>query len=68
MLSKKDIFKKKIGESASIFQESVDSKERVIVGLNDFIEENEKIDIEILKISKDAQLTQEDKIKKTKKK
>ena len=60
-------FQKKIGESASIFQESVDSKERVIVGVNDFIEENEKIDIEILKISKDAQLTQEDKIKKLRK-
>ena len=60
-------FQKKIGESASIFQESVDSKERIIVGVNDFIEENEKIDIEILKISKDAQLTQEDKIKKLRK-
>jgi len=61
-------FQKKIGESASIFQESVDSKERVIVGVNDFIEENEKIDIEILKISKDAQLTQEGKIKKLRQK
>ena len=57
-------FQKKIGESASIFQESVDSKERVIVGVNDFVDENEEIDIEILKISKDAQLTQEEKIKK----
>jgi len=57
-------FQKKIAESASIYQESVDSKERVIVGVNDFVEENEKLDIEILKISKDAQETQEKKIKK----
>jgi methylmalonyl-CoA mutase N-terminal domain/subunit len=57
-------FQKKIAESASIYQESVDSKERVIVGVNDFVEENEKLDIEILKISKDAQETQEKKIEK----
>ena len=57
------IFKKKIAESASIYQESVDSKERIIVGVNDFVEEDEELDIEILKISRDAQDTQEDKIK-----
>ena len=56
-------FQKKIAESASIYQESVDSKERIIVGVNDFIEEDEELDIEILKISKDAQDTQENKIK-----
>jgi methylmalonyl-CoA mutase N-terminal domain/subunit len=55
-------FQKKIAESASIYQESVDSKERIIVGVNDFIEKDEKLDIEILKISKDAQDTQEKKI------
>ena len=33
-------FQKKIAESASIYQESVDSKERIIVGVNDFIEED----------------------------
>ena len=56
-------FQKKISESASIYQESVDSKERIIVGVNDFVEEDEELDIEILKISKDAQDTQENKIK-----
>ena len=34
-------FQKKIAESASIYQESVDSKERIIVGVNDFVEEDE---------------------------
>ena len=56
-------FQKKIAESASIYQESVDSKERIIVGVNDFIEQDEELDIEILKISRDAQDTQEHKIK-----
>ena len=60
-------FQKKIAESASIYQESGDSKERIIVGVNDFVEENEKLDIEILKISKDAQETQEKKIEKLRK-
>jgi methylmalonyl-CoA mutase N-terminal domain/subunit len=55
-------FQKKIAESASIYQESVDSNERIIVGVNDFIEKDEELDIEILKISKDAQDTQENKI------
>ena len=56
-------FQKKIAESASIYQESIDSKERIIVGVNDYVEEHEKLDIEILKISKSAQKTQEEKIK-----
>ena len=56
-------FQKKIAESASIYQESIDSKDRIIVGVNDFVEEDEELDIEILKISKDAQNTQENKIK-----
>ena len=55
-------FQKKIAESASIYQESVDSKKRIIVGVNDFVEKDEELDIEILKISKDAQNTQEKKI------
>ena len=40
-------FQKKIAESASIYQESIDSKERIIVGVNDYVEEHEKLDIEI---------------------
>ena len=61
-------FQKKIAESASTYQESIDSKERIIVGVNDFVEENEELDIEILKISKDAQIIQENKIKNLRKK
>jgi methylmalonyl-CoA mutase N-terminal domain/subunit len=61
-------FQKKISESASVYQESIDSKERIIVGLNDFVDENEKLEIEILKISQQAQEIQEKKVKKLRKK
>lgn len=61
-------FQKKISESASVYQESIDSKERIIVGLNDFVDENEKLEIEILKISQKAQEIQEKKVKKLRKK
>lgn len=56
-------FQKKISESASDFQELVDSKKRIIVGVNEFVEEDEKIDIEILKISHAAETDQISKIK-----
>lgn len=55
-------FQKEIANSASIYQESIDTKDRIIVGINDFIEKDEKLDIEILKISKKAQEIQEKKI------
>ena len=55
-------FQKEIADAASIYQESIDTKDRIIVGINDFIEKNEKLDIEILKISKKAQKIQEKKI------
>ena len=60
-------FQKEIADSASIYQESIDTKDRIIVGINDFIEKDEKLDIEILKISKKAQKIQEKKIEKLKK-
>ena len=55
-------FQKEIADAASIYQESIDTKDRIIVGINDFIEKDEKLDIEILKISKKAQKIQEKKI------
>lgn len=55
-------FQKEIADSASIYQESIDTKDRIIVGINDFIEKDEKLDIEILKISKKAQKIQEKKM------
>jgi methylmalonyl-CoA mutase, N-terminal domain len=48
-------FQKEIADSAYRYQQELDRKEKIIVGLNDFVEENEKIDIPILQISKEVE-------------
>ena len=45
-------FQREISESASDYQRKVDSKRRIIVGVNDFVKNNENIDIPILEIRK----------------
>ena len=45
-------FQREIADSASEYQKKVDSKNRIIVGVNEFIKDNEKIDIPILEIRK----------------
>ncbi|HMD35231.1 MAG TPA: methylmalonyl-CoA mutase family protein [Vicinamibacterales bacterium] len=58
---------KEIAESAYRFQQSVERKEKVIVGVNDFVQEDEP-PIEILYIDESAsekQLTKLDRLKKT---
>ncbi len=44
-------FQREIAESAYYYQKELDHKRKIIVGVNDFVEENEKIDIPILVIS-----------------
>ena len=44
-------FQREIARSASDYQAKVDQNRRIIVGVNDFIKENEEIDIPILEIS-----------------
>jgi len=56
-------FQREIARSASNYQEKVDNNRRIVVGVNDFIKENEEIDIPILEISSKAA---EDQIKKLK--
>ena len=48
-------FQKEIADSATIYNNKIENKERVMVGVNDFIKENEKIDIPILEISDEVQ-------------
>jgi len=48
-------FQREIAKSASEYQRLVDKKKRIVVGVNDFIKKDEKIDIPILEISKDAE-------------
>ncbi len=51
-------FQREIAEAAYRYQLELDNKEKFIVGVNDFIEENEKIDIPILMISPEVEVKQ----------
>ncbi|MBI5402302.1 MAG: methylmalonyl-CoA mutase family protein [Ignavibacteriae bacterium] len=51
-------FQKEIADSAYRYQQELDNKEKIIVGINDFVEENEEIEIPILKISKEVEEVQ----------
>lgn len=51
-------FQKEIADAAYRYQLELDRKEKIIVGLNDFVEENEKVDIPLLKISKEVERSQ----------
>ncbi len=56
-------FQREIAKSASDYQRLVDSKKRLVVGLNEFVKEGEVIDIPILEISAEAEKTQLDALK-----
>lgn len=51
-------FQKEIANSAYRYQKEFEKKEKIIVGINDFVEENEKVDIPILQISPDVEARQ----------
>jgi len=51
-------FQKEIADAAYRYQRELDKKEKIIVGVNDFIEEDEEIDIPILTISKEVEENQ----------
>ncbi|HQY52181.1 MAG TPA: methylmalonyl-CoA mutase family protein, partial [Ignavibacteria bacterium] len=48
------------------YQLELDRKEKIVVGINDFVEENEKIDIPILQISKEVEEKQVKRLKELK--
>lgn len=48
-------FQKEIADAAYRYQREVERKEKFIVGVNEFVEENEKIEIPILSISPEVQ-------------
>ena len=43
-------FQREIAKSAYIYQREIDTKDRIIIGVNDFVLENEQVDIPILMI------------------
>ncbi len=55
-------FQKEIANAAYQYQMELDKKEKIIVGVNDYIEENEKIEIPILEISPDVEIKQKQRL------
>ena len=51
-------FQREIAEAASDYQRRVDSKRRIVVGVNEFSKENEEIEIPILEILKEVEREQ----------
>ena len=48
-------FQREIAEASSEYQNKVELKQRVIVGVNEFMKENEEIEIPILEIRKEVE-------------
>jgi methylmalonyl-CoA mutase N-terminal domain/subunit len=55
-------FQKEIADAAYRYQKEVERKEKFIVGVNEFIEENEKIDIPILTVSPEVEKMQRERL------
>jgi methylmalonyl-CoA mutase, N-terminal domain len=51
-------FQREIADAAYRYQRELDAKEKIIVGVNDFVEENENIEIPILVISPEVEVKQ----------
>jgi len=51
-------FQREIAEAAYRYQRELDAKEKIIVGVNEFVEEEEKIEIPILEISPEVERQQ----------
>ena len=56
-------FQREIGESAYKYQLELEKKEKIIVGINEFTEENNQIDIPILEISPEVEKEQTQRLK-----
>ncbi|MAJ44277.1 MAG: methylmalonyl-CoA mutase [Candidatus Marinimicrobia bacterium] len=59
-------FQREIAEASMEYQKKVENNQRIIVGINDFVKENEKIDIPILEINPETEMNQVDKLKRLK--
>ena len=57
---------KEISESSSDYQSKIENKERIIVGMTDFVKEDEEIEIPILEIRKEVEDEQNDRLIKLK--
>jgi len=59
-------FQREIAESAFRYQREIEKKERIIVGVNDFIEPDEKVEIPLLVIDEKVEREQVENLKKVK--
>jgi methylmalonyl-CoA mutase N-terminal domain/subunit len=55
-------FQREIADAAYRYQQELDAKEKIIVGVNDFVEEEETIDIPILVVSPEVEIKQKKRI------
>jgi len=51
-------FQREIASAASQYQKEIETNERIIVGVNDFVKEGEEIEIPLLKIDEEVEKTQ----------
>lgn len=56
-------FQQEIADAAYHYQRSVDKKQRIVVGVNDFVNQDEKLDFEILRIDPQIELDQVARVK-----
>ncbi len=55
-------FQREIADAAYRYQQELDKKDKIIVGVNEYVQENEKIEIPILEIPKEVELKQRQRI------
>ena len=55
-------FQREIAQAAYDYQKAVEKKQRIIVGVNDFVDENEELEIPLLEISEEVGIRQQEKI------
>jgi methylmalonyl-CoA mutase N-terminal domain/subunit len=51
-------FQREIADAAYRYQKELDSKEKIIVGVNDYVQEDEKIEIPLLEVPKEVEIVQ----------
>lgn len=57
-------FQQEIADAAYVYQRAIDTKDRIQVGVNEFVDPDETLDIEILKIDPQIELDQVARVKK----
>jgi methylmalonyl-CoA mutase N-terminal domain/subunit len=55
-------FQREIAEAAYRYQQELDRKEKIIVGVNEYIEEEEQLEIPILRIPKEVEIKQRERL------